>query len=102
MAIIKYDKKTEACWEKAKHCNCNSEDCHPNSHRLCGICRKKILYGSHESVISQRNSRYAWNIDHIIPKSCGGSNNIDNLQAVHVECNRNKSNKSTLLGLLRW
>ena len=102
MAIIKYDKKTESCWEKAEHCNCNSKDCHPNSHRLCGICGKKILYGSHESVISQRNSRYAWNIDHIIPKSCGGSNNIDNLQAVHVECNRNKSNKSTLLGLLRW
>lgn len=101
MAIIKYDEKTESCWEKAEHCNCNSKDCHPNSHRLCGICGNKILYGSHESVISQRNSRYAWNIDHIIPKSCGGSNNIDNLQAVHVKCNRNKSNKSTLLGSLR-
>ena len=93
MAIIKYDKKTESCWEKAEHCNCNSKDCHPNSHRLCGICGDVMFYGAHQSVKSQINSRGCWNIDHIIPSSKGGSNNINNLCAVHVRCNREKGNR---------
>lgn len=32
-------------------------------------------------------------IDHVIPRSRGGSNKIENLRATHAECNRKKSNK---------
>ena len=92
MAKIKYDEKTEKIWDKARYCYCGADDCNPYNHRLCSICGYKILYGSHESEISQRNSRYAWNIDHIIPKSRGGRNTINNLQAVHISCNRYKDN----------
>lgn len=88
MAILKYDRKIEICWEKARYCNCNSDDCHPNSHRLCGICGNKILYNSHEGVIRKKNSRYAWNIDYIIPISKGGNDDINNLHAVHIKCNQ--------------
>lgn len=94
MAKIKYKEKTEKIWEKAPYCSCYTNDCHPNSHRLCGICSATILYGSHESNISQRNSWYAWNVDHIIPKSRGGTDWLDNLQAVHIRCNRSKGDKS--------
>lgn len=92
MAKIKYNEKIEKIWDKARYCYCGAEDCNPNNHRLCSICGYKILYGSYESVESQRNSRYAWNVDHIIAKSRGGTNKISNLQAVHIYCNHNKSN----------
>ena len=95
MAKYKYDQKIEQIWEQADHCNCGvggSDGCNPNNHRLCGICYKPIFYGAHESVISQRNSRGAWNIDHKIPLSKGGTDKNSNLQAVHISCNRWKGN----------
>ena len=93
MSRNKYDLKIEKIWDNANDCYCGYDDCHPNNHKLCGICNEKILYGSHEREETQLNSQYAWNIDHIIPKSKGGTNRIDNLQAVHITCNQNKGNK---------
>ena len=91
MAKYKYTNKIEEIWEKAPICYCNGGDCSENNHRLCGICSGTIMYGSHESVESQRNSKFAWNTDHIIPKWNGGTNDINNLQAVHIVCNRIKN-----------
>lgn len=45
----------------------------------CGICFKPIMDKS--------------TIDHIIPKSKGGTNKLSNLQLAHLECNRKKGNK---------
>ncbi len=89
--MVKYNNKTEVVWKKAPYCSCGNGDCSPDNHRLCGICRETMLYGSHESVNSQRNSLYAWNTDHIISKSVGSNDSIDNLQAVHIRCNRSKN-----------
>ncbi|WP_338968285.1 HNH endonuclease signature motif containing protein [Spiroplasma endosymbiont of Lonchoptera lutea] len=83
------DEKILQVWDNALSCFCSVNDCFSN-HKLCGICRDTILYVVHES--NQPNSRYAWNVDHIVPLSRGGSNHITNLQAVHIECNCNKRN----------
>ena len=88
--MTKYDNKVEEVWKNAPYCSCGNDDCNPKNHRLCGICWETILYGSYESIDSQINSKFAWNIDHIIPKSKGGNNSINNLQAVHIFCNRKK------------
>lgn len=51
-----------------------------NSKGLCGICGKPADYKT-------------FTLDHVIPKSKGGSNKISNLQAAHLYCNWKKGNK---------
>jgi len=49
--------------------------------RLCHICRQTILWQDLE-------------IDHVVPRSCGGTNDPTNLAASHRACNRRKSAQS--------
>lgn len=89
--------KKKAAWENCPECNCGSHDCHPNNHRLCGICgnnlqkdinKRKIIFGSY----SDRCSKYGWNIDHRTPVSIGGTNKNSNLRAAHITCNESRGN----------
>ncbi|MCL8209902.1 HNH endonuclease [Spiroplasma attinicola] len=86
---MELSNKTINAWNKAKFCNCSDQDCQQN-HRLCGICGGTIVYTAH--VSNQPNSKYRWNVDHIIAKSNYGANDISNLQVVHVLCNQTKAN----------
>lgn len=45
---MKYSrKKLKEIWKKAPECDCDRNDCHPNSHRLCSLCKKKYYYLEH-------------------------------------------------------
>lgn len=80
-------------WQETKNCNCEQKDCNPKNHKLCPICKGKILFGSHQSIEKLNKSEFAWNVDIIIPKSEGGSNKISNLQVVHIKCNKSRNRK---------
>lgn len=92
MAKQIYDNLIEGVWSRAKECDCGDANCHPNNHRLCALCDNTILYQAHESNGDHAGGWGGWNIDHIIPKSKGGNDNKNNLQATHIKCNQKKSN----------
>lgn len=71
-------------WRKAKPIKGRN----PNLYRQdsFGNTIYKAAYG--------RNSHLGWQVDHIYPKSKGGTNARTNLQALQTKANRRKSNKT--------
>lgn len=70
----------EAVWRKATICPNND----PNSYRRdkCGALIRRDSYGT--------TGDYGWEIDHIVPKSRGGEDDLSNLRPLHWENNRAK------------
>lgn len=86
------EQKAEIAWNNAKRCNCGKEQCY-NTHRICSYCNELMLKCAYWGIESQRNSLYAWDIDHTNPKSHGGTLNNQNIVAMHRSCNEEKGNK---------
>lgn len=57
----------------------------PNDYRkdACGMWMKKSSYGT--------EGEYGWEIDHIRPVAKGGTDDLSNLQPLHWQNNRGKS-----------
>lgn len=77
-----FDEKTiQAVWEKAEIVqDYDSAKYHKDQ---CGAWMRRNEYGS-------RNSIYGWEIDHIKPKSQGGSNNLSNLRPLQWKNNASR------------
>jgi len=54
---------------------------------LCRLCNTEI------DLTLARNSRWGATIDHIVPLSLGGSDEIENMQLAHWICNIKKGNR---------
>lgn len=58
------------------------------------IWRKDILGNTiNRQEFGNRDSKYGWEIDHIVPVSAGGTDDPDNLQALHWKANEAKGDQ---------
>ncbi len=56
---------------------------------VCDFSGRKIVKGAY----NDRNSEFAWNVDHIYPQSKGGATNDSNLIVCHILTNDEKADK---------
>jgi len=57
----------------------------------CHICGGRLCYSNYNRF----GTRGAWEVEHSIPLSCGGTNHLNNLFPAHISCNRSKRASST-------
>ena len=57
----------------------------------CHLCRKKLAFANYALA----GSRGAWEIEHSVPRSKGGTDRLNNLYAACIGCNRDKCDSST-------
>jgi hypothetical protein len=60
--------------------------------RYISATTKKIVYSRDGGVCQCCGSSQSLEYDHIMPFSCGGSNDASNIQLLCMKCNRSKSN----------
>lgn len=57
----------------------------------CHICRRKLAFSNYGQV----GKRGAWEIEHSVARSNGGTNRLNNLYPAHITCNRSKGDRSS-------
>ena len=57
----------------------------------CHICHRKMSFTNY----GRPGQKGAWEIEHSVPRSKGGTDHGNNLFGAHITCNREKSNYTT-------
>jgi len=57
----------------------------------CHLCHGKLALKNY----GQTDKRGAWQVEHSVPRSKGGTDHINNLFPACVDCNQDKSNRTT-------
>lgn len=57
----------------------------------CHLCSKKLAFSNYAAW----GSRGAWEVEHSVPRACGGTDRMNNLYAACIDCNRSKQARST-------
>ncbi|MHA7857702.1 MAG: HNH endonuclease [Henriciella sp.] len=60
---------------------------------LCALCGAPMLQNRFQAPHARVWGKQRATIDHIIPKSKGGSDRAENLQLAHARCNKIKGNR---------
>ncbi len=59
----------------------------------CAICGKPMYRNRFEAPHARVWAKYRATVDHIYPRSKGGSDAMENLQLAHARCNKIKGNQ---------
>ncbi|MEL6825434.1 MAG: HNH endonuclease signature motif containing protein [Pseudomonadota bacterium] len=59
----------------------------------CALCGEPMYRNRFEATHAKVWAKYRATIDHIIPRSKGGGDEIENLQLAHARCNKIKGNQ---------
>ena len=59
----------------------------------CALCSKPMLRNRFEAAHARVWAKQRATVDHIIPRSKGGSDAPENLQLAHARCNKIKGNQ---------
>jgi hypothetical protein len=57
----------------------------------CHLCHQPLARCNY----ANEGARGAWEVEHSVPRSKGGTDRMNNLYAAHIECNRAKSDMTT-------
>ena len=60
--------------------------------RYVSETKKKVVFSRDRGKCQCCGSTQSIEFDHIMPFSCGGNNNVSNIQLLCLSCNRSKSN----------
>lgn len=61
---------------------------------LCALCSEPMLRNRFDAPHARVWAKQRATVDHIIPRSKGGTDAAENLQLAHARCNKVKGNKT--------